>query len=83
MILTLTGRYELCPVNNTHNEAIMASVPAVEQAVAGLEQEKAALGVIIIRCDPKDPQALSLPQQLLLPGVHPMMRGGLTVREDT
>lgn len=50
----------------SHHEAILATIPAVEQTVAGLEQEEAAFTVEIIRCDTEDAQALALSQQLLL-----------------
>lgn len=49
-----------------HHKAILATIPAVEQAVAGLEEEEATLAVEVIRSDTKDAQALALPQQLLL-----------------
>ena len=42
-----------------------------------MEKEEAALGVVVVRRDAKHAQSLPLPEQLLLPGVHPMVRGGL------
>lgn len=50
----------------SHHEAILATIPAVEQAVAGLEEEEAAFTVEVVRGDTEDAQALALPQQLLL-----------------
>lgn len=50
----------------SHHEAILATIPAVEQAVAGLEEEEATLAVEVVRSDTEDAQALALAQQLLL-----------------
>ena len=45
-----------------HHKAFLATIPAVEQAIAGLEEEEAALTVEVIRGDSEDAQALALPQ---------------------
>lgn len=50
----------------SHHEAILATIPAVEQAVVGLEEEEAALAVEVVGGDAEDAQAFALPQQLLL-----------------
>lgn len=60
-----------------HHEAILAAVPAVEQAIAGLEEEEAALTVEVVGGDAKDAQALAFPQQLLLSRVDAMVGSGL------
>lgn len=65
------------PRTRAHHEAVLAPVPTVEEAVAGLEEEEAALAVEVVRGDAKDPQALPLPQELFLPGVDPMVGCGL------
>lgn len=64
----------------TYHEAILAPVPTVEEAVAGLEEEEAALAVEVIGGDAEDAQALPLPQQLLLARVDPMVGRGLATR---
>lgn len=53
----------------------------MEEAVAGLEEEQATLTVEIVRCYPKDTQPLALPQELLLSGIHPVVRGCLELKE--
>lgn len=60
-----------------HHEAILAAVPAVEQAIAGLEEEEAALTVEVVGGDAEDAQALAFPQQLLLSRVDAMVGCGL------
>lgn len=62
---------------SAYHEAILAPVPTVEEAVAGLEEEEAALTVEVIGGDAKDAQALPLPQQLLLARVDPVVGCGL------
>lgn len=57
----------------THNEAVMATITAIEKAVACLEKEKAALCMIVIGRDAKDPQTLPLTEKLLLTWIHTMM----------
>lgn len=71
------------PESRAHHEAILATVPTVEEAVAGLEEEEAALAVEIIGGDAEDAQALPLPQELLFPGVDPVVGRGLGTREGT
>ena len=68
------------PASAAHHEAILAAVPAVEEAVAGLEKEEAALAVEVVGGDAKDTQAFPLPQQLLLPGVDPVVWCGLGIQ---
>lgn len=46
-----------------------------------LEQEGAALSVVIIGGDPNSADPLPLPQQLLFPGVHPIVQDGLKQAE--
>lgn len=53
----------------------------MEEAVAGLEEEQATLTVEIIRSYPKDTQSLAFPQELLLSGIHPVVRGCLELKE--
>lgn len=60
-----------------YHKAIFASIPTVEEAVAGLKKEEAALIVEIVGGDSKDSQPFALPQQLFLPGVHPVVWGSL------
>lgn len=43
------------PRTRAHHEAVLAPVPTVEEAVAGLEEEEAALAVEVVRGDAKDP----------------------------
>lgn len=62
---------------SAHHEAILAPVPTVEEAVAGLEEEEAALAVEVVGGDAEDAQALPLPQQLLLARVDPVVGRGL------
>lgn len=57
----------------THNEAIMATVVTIEKAVTSLEQEKAALRVVVIGRDAEHTEALSLAKELLLARVHTML----------
>lgn len=38
---------------STHDEAIVAAVLAVKEAAAGLEEEQARLGVVVVGRDPK------------------------------
>lgn len=64
---------------SAYHEAILASIPTVEEAVAGLEEEEAALAVEVIGSDAEDAQALPLPQQLLLTRVDPMVGRGLGI----
>ena len=45
----------------THNEAVVASVLTVEEAVAGLEEEQARLGVVVVGRDAERAQSLPLP----------------------
>lgn len=61
----------------THNEAVMATVVTVEKAVASLEEEKAALRVIVIGRDAEHAESLPLAKEFLLPGVHTMLGGCL------
>lgn len=70
------------PVTRAHHEAILAPVPTVEEAVAGLEEEEAALAVEVVGGDAEDPQALPLPKELLLPRVDPMVGCGLGTHGD-
>lgn len=42
-----------------------------------LEQEGAALSVVIIGGDPNSADPLPLPQQLFFPGVHPIVQDSL------
>lgn len=49
----------------------------MEEAVTGLEEEKAALPVEIIGGDSEDPQSLAFSQQLFFPGVHAMVGSSL------
>lgn len=37
----------------TDNEAVVASILAVKQTVAGLEEEEARLGMVVVGRDPK------------------------------
>lgn len=53
----------------------------MEEAVAGLEKEEAALTVEIVGSDSKDPKTLAFPQEFLFPRVHPMVRGCLIVND--
>lgn len=55
----------------------MAAITAIEKAVACLEEEKAALWVIVVGRDAKDSQTLPLTEKLLLTGIYTMMRGRL------
>lgn len=57
----------------THDEAIVASVLTVEQAVAGLKEEETRLSVVVIGGDTKGSETLALSQQLLLPGVSSLV----------
>lgn len=61
----------------THNEAVTTAVTAIEQTVARLKEEKAALCVIVVGRDAEDPQTLPLAEELLFSGVNAMMRGRL------
>ena len=65
------------PASVAHHEAILAAIPAVEEAVAGLEKEEATLAVEVVGGDAEDAQAFPLPQQFLLPRVDPVVRRGL------
>lgn len=49
----------------------------MEQAVAGLKEEEAALTVEVVGRDAEDSQAFSLPQELLFPRVDPVVGRGL------
>lgn len=64
-------------MKGTHDEAIVASILTVEEAVAGLEEEQARLCVIVIGGDAKGSQALALSQQLLFSGVRSLVWCGL------
>lgn len=44
----------------THDEAVVASVLTVEEAVAGLEEEQARLRMVIIGGDTKCPKTFTL-----------------------
>lgn len=61
----------------THDETVVASVLTVEETVAGLEEEQACVGVVVVGCDAEHSQPLPLPQQLLLAGVRPLVGRGL------
>lgn len=67
------------PGTRAYHEAILAPIPTVEEAVTGLEEEEATLAVEVIGGDSKDPQALPLPKELLLPRVDPMVGSGLKI----
>lgn len=71
------------PAARAHHEPVLAPVPAVEEAVAGLEEEEAALAVEVVGSDAKDPQALPLPKELLLPRVDPVVGRGLGTHRDS
>lgn len=61
----------------THVESVVCTVPAVEQAAVGLEQEEPAGSMVVVGGDARHPQTLPLPQQLLLPREAPVVRAGL------
>lgn len=65
----------------THNEAVVASILTVEEAVAGLEKEQACLGMVVIGGDSKCSKAFTLPQQLLLSWIGPLV--WCSLREQT
>lgn len=65
----------------THNEAIVASILTVEEAIAGLEEEQACLSMVVIGGDTKCSQTFTLSQQLLLSRVGPLM--WCSLREPT
>ena len=70
------------PVTRAHHEAVLAPVPTVEEAVAGLEEEEAALAVEVVGGDAKDPQALPFPKELFLPRVDSVVGSGLGTHTD-
>lgn len=57
----------------THNEAIMPTIVAIEKAVTSLEEEKAALLMVVIGRDAEHPETLPLTKELLLPRVHTVL----------
>lgn len=57
----------------THNEAIMSTIVTIEEAVTSLEEEKAALCMVVIGCDAKHTETLPLAKELLLPRVYTML----------
>lgn len=58
---------------STHDETIVATVLTVEEAIAGLEEEQARLGMVVVGGDTEGSQTFSLPQQLLLSRVRPLV----------
>lgn len=55
----------------------MSSVLAVEEAVAGLEEEQTRLGVIVIRGYAECPKTFALSQQLLFSRIGPLVGSSL------
>lgn len=64
-------------MQHTHDEAIVASVLTVEEAVAGLKKEQTCLGMVVVRSDTKCSETFTLSQQLLLPRVGSLVWCGL------
>lgn len=64
-------------VKCTHDEAVVASILTVEEAIAGLEKEQTCLGMVVIRGDTKCSETFTLSQQLLLPRVGSLVWCGL------
>lgn len=50
----------------THNEAVMSAITTVEKAVAGLEEEKPTLCMVVVGRYPKNTQPLPFSQKLFL-----------------
>lgn len=61
----------------THNEAIMPTIVTIEKAVTSLEEEKAALRMVVVGRDAEHTETLPLTKELLLSRVHAMLRGCL------
>lgn len=58
---------------STHNEAVLPTVVTIEKAVTSLEEEKAALRVVVVGRDAEHTETLPLAKELLLPRVHAML----------
>lgn len=69
-------------VQRTHDEAIVASILTVEEAIAGLKKEQACLGMVVVRGDTKRSETFTLSQQLLLPRVGSLVWCGLRKAEN-
>lgn len=50
----------------THNEAVVSTVVTIEKAVASLEEEKAALRVVVVGRDAEHTETFPLAKELLL-----------------
>lgn len=66
----------------THDEAIVASILAIKETIAGLEEEQACLSMVVIRGDPKRSKTFTLSQQLLLSRVGPLVWSSLKETTD-
>lgn len=69
-------------VQRTHDEAIVASILTVEEAIAGLKKEQTCLGMVVVRGDTKCSETFTLSQQLLLTRVGSLVWCGLRKAED-
>lgn len=55
----------------------MPTIVTIEKAITSLEEEKAALRVVVVGRDAEHAETLPLTKELLLPRVHAMLRGCL------